>query len=431
MDTHFKLILFSLFFYLLSFIAFACSDEDNQMSRPLAGIKIPIDTIRSTGLPIVYINTQGKEPILNRDTWLPALCTIEVPDGNISSQISNYECHVKGRGNLTWSFNKKPFNLKFEAKQKVLGMPKHKRWVFLANYLDRTLMRNSLTMEFGQHCDALEWTPQGRHVDVVFNGEYIGNYWLCEKIGVDKNRLAIDEIDSTMVTADQISGGYLLQIDNNYDETNKFLSRQLLLPFEIISPDDDDCRPEHREYIENFINHLELLLICNQFDEVFEQYLDAKSFADYLIIQLVSGNKDFTKPRSVYFYKKRNGKLYAGPLWDFDLSTYAKEEIDTDQALSVWYPRLLQSVFFRQTLKEQWQQIRPSIEEIAHRHITDKSIELEKSEALNNLVWAIPFSNKQIAYNQDEGLSFAMACKKLELTVQARIDNLSKWIDGL
>lgn len=67
---------------------------------------------------------------------------------------------VKGRGNGTWRFPKKPFNVKLNNKSSILGMPKHKRWSFLANYRDRTLLRNDVTFHIGYIADNLQWTPK-------------------------------------------------------------------------------------------------------------------------------------------------------------------------------------------------------------------------------------------------------------------------------
>lgn len=91
-----------------------------------------------TGLPIIIINTDKEYPLKDRDNWLTG--TIEIKGMNLFEDFKD-SIEVKGRGNGTWRFPKKPFNVKLKNKSSILGMNKHKRWSFLANYRDRTLLR--------------------------------------------------------------------------------------------------------------------------------------------------------------------------------------------------------------------------------------------------------------------------------------------------
>ena len=87
--------------------------------------------VRNTGLPIVRVETPGKKAVTSKTVWMDgATLRIEMPDGTV-----DYEgpMEIKGRGNSTWGYPKKPYALKLEEKDEILGMPSHKRWILLAN----------------------------------------------------------------------------------------------------------------------------------------------------------------------------------------------------------------------------------------------------------------------------------------------------------
>ena len=120
--------------------------------------------VKGSGLPIVYINTpSGKEIPPKTEDWL-AETTIRIYDTDCSLAYSG-TAGIRGRGNSTWKYPKKPYAIKLDSKAEILGMPKHKRWVLLANWLDRTIMRNHISFKIAMQTD-LEWTPRGHFVEV-------------------------------------------------------------------------------------------------------------------------------------------------------------------------------------------------------------------------------------------------------------------------
>lgn len=130
---------------------------------------------------------------------------------------------------------KKPCAFKLSSRRQALGMAKHKRRVLLANCFDRSLIRNAVVFELGRET-SLEWTPRGEYVDLVLNGVLLGNYYLCEQIKVDKNRVNITEMSSSDVDGESVTGGYLLEYDVNYDEVNKFKTAVKNYPVNIKEP---------------------------------------------------------------------------------------------------------------------------------------------------------------------------------------------------
>ena len=245
---------------------------------------------------------------------------------------------IKGRGNYTWKWDKKPYALKLDKKSKVLGMPAHKRWILLANWRDHTLLRNDATFELSRRA-GLPYTVNGQFVELEFNGEYRGNYYLCEQIKIDENRVNITPLEDDF---NDLSGGYLMEIDSYWDEINKFKSEYFTLNYMFKEPDEDpaadgfDSRyQDGYTWMENYINEFEKVLKTKSAvveRKEYEQYLDVGSAIKFLLVNELSGNRDFFQngthsgPHSTYLYKDKGGKLFMGPGWDFDYETFIPEE---------------------------------------------------------------------------------------------------------
>ena len=240
---------------------------------------------------------------------------------------------IKGRGNYTWIWDKKPYAFKFDSKSEVLGMPAHKRWILLANWRDRTLLRNDATFWLSKK-SGLPYTVRGEYVELEINGEYRGNYYLCEQIKIDKNRVNIKSLDDDF---SDLSGGYLMEIDSYWDEINKFHSAEFGLNYMFKEPDEDPDDPTTDPgyalgyaWMENYIAEFERVLKTKSSvrNGDFNDYLDVDSAIMFMIINELSGNRDFYQgpphsgPHSTYLYKDKGGKLFMGPGWDFDYETY-------------------------------------------------------------------------------------------------------------
>ena len=194
------------------------------------------------GIPRIVIETEKGQAIKDKETEIPAKLQVW---GKDSPESDVLRLTIKGRGNTTWKFAKKPYAIKFENKESFLGMPEAKKWVFLANYRDRTLMRNSIAFELARKT-SLVWTPNGKFVELFLNGKYLGNYFVCEKIEVKKNRLELSK------------KSYLLEFDVHYDEKYKFRTSINDLPVNIKYPNDIDS--SSLNYIQDFIDSTERVL---------------------------------------------------------------------------------------------------------------------------------------------------------------------------
>ncbi len=122
-----------------------------------------------TGLPVISIDTPGGQPILSKEEWIEG-ATIRIDGAGRFDDIQAAATSIRGRGNSTWEWPKKPYNIKLDAKAEVLGMPEHKRWCLLANYMDRTLLRNKTAYYLASQT-SLDWTPRCEFAELILNGD--------------------------------------------------------------------------------------------------------------------------------------------------------------------------------------------------------------------------------------------------------------------
>lgn len=234
--------------------------------------------------PLLTINTERGNPIDSKDYYINATITIEQRNekGIVTNKLLDVtKTEIKGRGNSTWGMAKKPYRLKLDKSTAMLSMPKNKHWVLLANYSDKTLMRNELAFEVSRRM-GFAYTPRMKYVDVVLNGDSIGNYLLGEHIRIGEDRVNIPELGATDT---DISGGYLLEIDERKGEPEWFETNEAKMVFCINTP--EDIPANQKEYISTCIQRIEDILYAkNGVNPVTElpKYLDLTSFIDYYLL---------------------------------------------------------------------------------------------------------------------------------------------------
>lgn len=371
-------------------------------------------TVSDTGLPVVIINTPGKRVIPPKtEDWLEDTeLKIFLPDGTTDF---DGVVNIRGRGNSTWTFPKKPYAIKLNEKASILGMPKHKRWVLLANWLDRSSMRNHIAFHIARQTD-LEWTPRGEFVEVVLNGKHKGCYYLCEQIKVDKNRVNIAEL-----TDEEPSGGYLMELDVYFDEVFKFHSPSVLMPFMFKDP--DEVTPVQEEYMYNFISVLEESLCDKErfATREYTSYLDVDSFIDWWLVHELTGNAEPMHPKSSYMHKDKDGLLKAGPVWDFDWETFVPYKVNGYVVRdAIYYPYLFADEGFVARLKERWTLLKPRLEQVG-AFIESEAARIAPAVEINMKMWPI-----DVVVNQDEKFTFDNAVSRIKHCYESKL----KWLDG-
>ena len=388
-----------------------------------------------TGLPVVSINTE--KPVTSKDEYVSGTFRIEGPDG-----LESVTCQVRGRGNTTWAWPKKPYLVKFDQKQSLFGMPKHKRWILLANFMDRTMMRNLVAMKVSS-MTALDWTPRCQSVELVLNGKHVGNYLLIEQVRVDKDRVPVTEMKAQDIEGTAVTGGYLLELDFHFDNEIQWLNyhgkmaqwiqgTNQAVPFGLKYPDPEDVAPEQVSYIKDYVEQTASALYGADFQDPEKGYaawLDVDSFIDYWIVFEVMGNHELGNPGSVYMHKDREGKLIAGPCWDFDwgvlsykTSPHAKTGLVNGEA--IWYARLFQDPAFKAKVKARYEELLPQFQTIP-AYIDGLEKDLEKSAELNFKLWNPAQDASQNGgqiINGDENMTYHDAVRRLHDIFSERLE---------
>lgn len=385
-------------------------------------------SVYPSALPRVYVTTPNGVEITSKTEWYKK-SHIRIVDENGHEDL-NASTSIRGRGNTTWEYPKKPYAIKLDAKAEVLGMPKHKRWVLLANWMDRTLLRNDVSFEMARR--VMEWAPRGEFVELYVNGKHYGNYYLCEHIKVDKNRVNVDELDEGTDFEDesQISGGYILEYDTYgpNDEINYFYSQYKNLPVTIKEPDEEVITSwQHPAflYISGYVNSLEKALNDKEPWEVIESLIDVNSYIDWWVVHELAYNREPFWPKSSYMYKKRDGKLLAGPVWDFDFGTYRPGYDEIALKETLYYADLFTYSEFKTAVKARWAETKSSYADM-DQYIEQQADLIAVSNEVNIEKWPI-FLNA----NEDENLKFQESIDRMINGFQDRFEAVDAFISTL
>lgn len=432
--------------------------------------------VTNSGLPVVVLTQSGG----GSESWEEAGINVRSKDAdwvktdkmavyNADGSVDMKEalCGIRLRGNSTQKFPKKPFAIKLVSKASVLGMPKHKRWVLLANWMDRTMLRNAVAFEVAHqtenaYADGLGWNPHGYSVEVVMDGRHVGNYYLCEQIKIDGDRVDIkdcieDIIGDGNANPTMADCGYLLEFDDNYDEVDKFrTARGLPCMFkDEVTKYSADIFNQVKARIEAVESNLE----AGNYEAAYSD-LDINSVIDYFFIQELTFNDEYKHPKSVYMLIDGDGKLTAGPVWDFDWQTFIN--YDKVQAMNskyggtyscrntnewlygksklaewhiiggydyendmpyMWYPLLFKDANFRAKVQERWTVIYPQLLSVVAK--IDEFAALNKvSEQFNYAMWPLVGLKNSVgsAFNGDEDMSFDEAIATMKQAYTERLE---------
>lgn len=324
---------------------------------------------KDNGIPVVYLTIDEAEfqkvnESENHEYRAPG-GSVRIADAADESGTELELEYLRGRGHGTWSADKKPYKFKLKEKADLLNMGGNRHWVLLANRYDPTLIRNLLVYDIAGRM-GLPYTPECRPVDLVVNGEYWGSYLLSEDVRIGKNRIAIDELSAEDTAEPTVSGGYLLALnpDENEPHANVFLTDHMvsMLCADPEFSEAEESRTQQRDYIVSYVQRLEDAIYAEDFKDETGMYygelMDLQSAADYWWIQEFSQNFDAFTTSSTYMFKERDGKLFWGPVWDFDLSF--DEGYGTEEGLLYakmpWIDRLRgNEPEFQKILRERWE----------------------------------------------------------------------------
>ena len=343
----------------------------------------------SSNLPIGIISTNGVS-IPNSPQVLAHLQLIDNGPGirNYTNQTNfAYEgdIMVELQGFSGPSYPKKnyDFDLLDSAGNKIdttlLGLPSENDWIFKAEYLDHTLMKNTITYEMARRMGV--YAPRTRYCELVLNGEYIGVYTLTEKIKRDENRVKIAKLGANDTSGVELTGGYIIEMNINGDPADwvsvyppiNNATCNLDVEFKHVYPKTIDVHPKQHEYIQAYTDSFENVLQGNNFLDTldgYRKYVSVKSFIDFLIVNEFSVNYD-SYGRSTYLYKEKStdgNLLKIGPPWDYDramdyelpdrTSGWVWEITHSYWPFPFWWSRMWEDSVYRKELACRWFSLR-------------------------------------------------------------------------
>lgn len=272
-------------------------------------------------LPAVIIKTENGQDIVSKDEYVTS--TITVTNTKAEWEFDEVSAGIRGRGNTTWTLSeKKPYRIKFDKKQSLLGSSyKAKSWTLIANFSDKSLLRNYTAYELGERFDGIDFSSKHHLVDLYLNNEYRGVYLLCDQIQTGSGRVNIDE----SVALDG-NNGYFIEKDTRAPSEGLLNQDYFVFhnePYAFKTPDSQsqefiDNKDIEIEYITNYLESCYSALNEGDWSTV-ESLIDIDSFVDCYIVDELFANND-CGVQSCFYYKDKNGKLFKGPLWDYDVA---------------------------------------------------------------------------------------------------------------
>lgn len=339
----------------------SCSKEN-----PLLNNDYPTD------LPVVLIHTVGKLPIDSKTEYIDGYIQFLDPLKQCSAMtLFKGPMKIRGRGTTSWTAEKKPYRFVLEDSVPLLGLPADKDWYLLAEYYDKTLLRNRVAMEMSRIC-GMKWTPEMVSVEVYLNEEYVGVYTLSEA----------REITDDKVNISPAYGDCYMELEQNMDKPACFWTDHLL-PVTFYDPQNPSS--ELKSSIKKQFNDFEKVLYSESFNDPVKGYsslIDVESVINYYIIEELSKNIDGNLRKSTFITLGQNRKIDFYHVWDFDRAfgncTYMNVEYPgatntyegwfiRNQTLkhnTGWYERFFSDPAFTEALKNRWIEVFPQLCEI-------------------------------------------------------------------
>ncbi len=326
------------------------------------------------GLPRIVIETEDFAGVRDRETEIPSHLQIY---GEKAPESEVYELTVRGRGNSSFKMPKYGMKLEFTDKVSLLGMPKNRDWALVANFGDKTHLRNYMMTRLSEWLGA-KYTPRMQFVEIYLNRNYMGLYLLSETIKVGKNRVNIDENDTTFLLEKEDSKKF----DPPYVLTDNQYYYHIKSP-KNPSPETEKLLKNHLNAFENFMEDYYL----HRANEI-KNWLDVDDFLLFYWVQEYSKNEDGNYARSVFMTWKKGETIHFGPLWDFDLA-FGNASREQNQNPEDWYIRkyrlnyyIMQNSVVKEAALDYWNNHRKTFKALidsipVYRAIIEKAIDNE------------------------------------------------------
>ncbi len=449
-----------------SWLSLGINDGSNKY-RPTPIWFVTIVDFYSSNIPIVVIKTNADSTIMDEPKITADMKIIYHGGTKLnylsdSGNVYSGKIGIEIRGKYSASLPQKPYG--FETRDSagnnrnvsILGMPQENDWTLLANYNDKTFLRNYLAFEVFSEMG--HYATRSRYCEVVVNNEYQGIYLLTEKIKVDRNRVNIARLTPADNSGNNLTGGYMFKNDyytsddswhSNYSPIEKPGADVYYVYYD---PKPTELTLNQKEYIKDYVNTFESTLYSSDFTDRqsgYRAYLDVSSFVDYFIVGEVTRNVD-TYKKSRYFYKDRDtrsGLIHSGPVWDFDWAwkditencinfnqtdgsgwAYEINQCDAWPVPPTWEVRLLQDMNFMNDIHDRYFLLRKNILNQSHlNHIIDSvATLLDEAQKRHYQKWQILGINVGTPEWGDQPLTYSGEIVKFKRWISTRL----AWLDS-
>ncbi|MBE6614114.1 MAG: hypothetical protein E7631_02235 [Ruminococcaceae bacterium] len=350
-------------------------------------------------------------------SYSPCIMGFVPAEGEEGEEMTFRGCEIRVRGNSTAGGPKFPYSFKLPYNESLYGMDAGKRWCLLANMGDYSLIRGRIGFTLAEALGC-PYTPQGTFVEVYLNGTYLGNYELVEAISDAENRVDVDTDANEMI----------LEADSNRDDGSYYIRTEKLgVRFKVDRP--EKISSTQKRYLHTFIEEMEEAL--KEDSDRYRDYIDVDSFVNVYLTLEYTKNLDSNAFSTRYFIK--DDKLYAGPVWDFDLSSgnvcpHVDEEGyriylnikgrgddsgDSSRGLwnrENWFKALFEHEDFAEAVAKRYREMRPLLENVYADNELGTSLigrlqeQFGASFRRNYEVWDI--YQRYIPYQMDPGMSY-------------------------
>lgn len=412
----------------------------------LSEVEVSAQTLDSTNLPIVFINTNF-QAIPDEPKITAGMAIIDngynVINHTTDTNFTYYGyVGIEQRGSISqqWWWTQKSYAIEtrnalgIDTNVNLMGMPKESDWVLYGPFNEATLLKNVLTYqlvrELGYYVTRTKYCEM--MLKTGFFWDYNGIYVMMEKIKRENDRVDISKLDLDDNAGDSLTGGYIIAVDRNINAQDSGWKSQkdTSVFFTYKYPKGDEITSQQKNYIQLFVDTFETVMQGPGFSNLttgFRKYIEPVSFMDFFFIQELSKNVDAYK-RSSYLYKDKNSKdprIHAGPHWDYNsawkVAIGGCESFDSDTGwvydmtcwihganfpVPFWWERMLQDTVYARDLKCRWIQLRSTTLSTSHIFYLMDSI--------TNYI-----SNASTRHYQKFGIAS---------TLQVEVDSLKDWI---
>ena len=447
-----------------AFLTAGINDTSTNYGTPPEWFVAPL-VFTDSNLPIVVINTENGATIPDEPSINGTMGIIYNGVGVRNYTTDPYNEYngnigIQVRGSSSQMFPKKQWSVETRDASNVrqdvtiFNMAFDNDWVLYAPYSDKSLIRNVLAYQMGW--DLGSYAPRTQLCEVVLNGQYEGVYVFTEKIKRKDGKVGTDDVNSGDISGNELTGDYIVKVDKNTGGSSTawtspfapYSGASQTIKFQLHDPSYDSLNATQRAYIENYITQFETALNGPNFTDPvagYAPYIDTRSFVNFLLVNEASRNLDGYRISS-FLHKIRaseGGKLFAGPLWDFNLAfgnaNYCNGgsavgwEINFDQVCGgdnwqnpFWWRRLTQDSEFTHTLNCTWQEMRngPWHLDSIYARIDSLASYLNESSTRNFQRW--PILGTYVWPNNFVGSSYAEEIDYVKTWVATRF----AWLDA-